>query len=61
MSDSELSSFIEALQYVYGPFESICPTEEAAATWKPPPLAEGHNGRYLWTDGTCLLHGVWHN
>ncbi|KAI5814920.1 hypothetical protein BZA77DRAFT_371206 [Pyronema omphalodes] len=56
MSKSELSRFIEVLQYVYGPFETLCPTEEAAATWKPAPITESHNGRYLWIDAFGVLH-----
>jgi hypothetical protein len=51
MSSAELAEFREALQDVYGPFETQCPTDDAACLWRPPALVEGYKGRYLWTDG----------
>lgn len=50
MHPSDKSDFIAALENVYGPFRDL--TLEAAQAWTPPPMAEGHLGRYLWTDGT---------
>ncbi|GLB42655.1 hypothetical protein LshimejAT787_1201040 [Lyophyllum shimeji] len=58
----ELSEFRDALDHIYR-FESALESEQTAQQWKPAPLEEGHNGRYLWTDafGVCdflTLHGL---
>ncbi|KAI0631272.1 hypothetical protein C8Q77DRAFT_1219398 [Trametes polyzona] len=42
------------MRSVYGPFDSLTPAQ--AATWTPPPMAEGHRGRYLWTDAFGVLN-----
>ncbi|GLB43499.1 hypothetical protein LshimejAT787_1400110 [Lyophyllum shimeji] len=45
----ELPEFREALDYIYK-FEAALKSDQATQEWKPPPMEEGHKGRYLWTD-----------
>ncbi|KAI0716809.1 hypothetical protein C8Q76DRAFT_692387 [Earliella scabrosa] len=49
-----LSKFLMATRAVYGPIDTITPDE--ARTWTPPPLDDGHRGRYLWTDAFGVLN-----
>lgn len=51
---NELPEFREALDYNYK-FESALSSDQAAQEWKPPPLEEGHKGRYLWTDAFGVI------
>ncbi|GLB44120.1 hypothetical protein LshimejAT787_1600500 [Lyophyllum shimeji] len=51
---NELPEFREALNFIYK-FESALSSEQAAQDWKPPPLEEGHRGRYLWTDAFGVI------
>ncbi|KAI0676317.1 hypothetical protein C8Q78DRAFT_1065189 [Trametes maxima] len=39
---------------IYGSFDTLTPAQ--AAAWTPPPMAEGHRGRYLWTDAFGVLN-----
>jgi len=45
---------LKAMQTVYGPFAQLSPAQ--ASSWIPPPMAEGHRGRYLWTDAFGILN-----
>jgi len=58
MTPPKLQRFKEAMQLVYGPFETLPP--ESAATWSPPdaPGAGGHRGRYLWTDAFGVVNFI---
>ncbi len=49
-----LTKFLNAMKTVYGPIDALSPAD--AASWTPPPLAEGHRGRYLWTDAFGVLN-----
>ncbi|KAI0918375.1 hypothetical protein AcV5_002379 [Taiwanofungus camphoratus] len=49
-----LPKFLKAMQTIYGPFSQISPTQ--ATHWTPPPMAEGHRGRYLWTDAFGVVN-----
>jgi hypothetical protein len=49
-----LHRFKEAMQSVYGPFETLSPPD--VAKWTPPPKSGGHRGRYLWTDAFGVLN-----
>ena len=49
-----LSKFLRAMKAVYGPIDTLSPTD--VASWTPPPMAEGHRGRYLWTDAFGVLN-----
>ncbi|KAI0370590.1 hypothetical protein BV20DRAFT_966520 [Pilatotrama ljubarskyi] len=49
-----ISRFLRAMKSVYGPFDRLTPAQ--ATTWTPPPMAEGHRGRYLWTDAFGVLN-----
>ena len=51
---SKLTQFRAAMQQIYGAFESLSLIQ--ASTWTPPELAEGHRGRYLWTDGFAVVN-----
>ncbi|OCH86333.1 hypothetical protein OBBRIDRAFT_797302 [Obba rivulosa] len=51
-----LSQFLKAMQTVYGPFHTL-PSAQAR-TWTPPPMLEGHRGRYLWTDAFGVLNFI---
>lgn len=42
------------MQVTYGPFESV--SNRDASTWTPPPMTEGHRGRYLWTDAKGVFN-----
>ncbi|KAL8702700.1 MAG: hypothetical protein Q9201_004121 [Fulgogasparrea decipioides] len=53
-SPTQLDSFREAMQIVYGPFESL--STEQAMQWQPPENVGGHRGRYLWTDAFGVLN-----
>ena len=50
----KLTKFLNAMKSVYGPFDTLSPAQ--AAAWTPPPMAEGHRGRYLWTDAFGVLN-----
>ena len=45
---------LKAMKAVYGPFDTLAPSE--ASSWTPPQMAEGHRGRYLWTDAFGVLN-----
>ncbi|KAI8972830.1 hypothetical protein BD414DRAFT_499500 [Trametes punicea] len=49
-----ISRFLRAMKAVYGPFDALTPAQ--ATSWTPPPMAEGHRGRYLWTDAFGVLN-----
>ncbi|KAI1784534.1 hypothetical protein LXA43DRAFT_1122544 [Ganoderma leucocontextum] len=49
-----LTKFLQAMKSVYGHIDALSPAD--AASWTPPPLAEGHRGRYLWTDAFGVLN-----
>ncbi|KAM5537581.1 hypothetical protein V8D89_008659 [Ganoderma adspersum] len=49
-----LTKFLNALKCVYGPIDTLSSSD--ATSWAPPPLAEGHRGRYLWTDAFGVLN-----
>ncbi|KAE8445069.1 hypothetical protein EG329_013784 [Mollisiaceae sp. DMI_Dod_QoI] len=49
-----LDRFKEAMQCVYGLFETLPPTQ--LSTWTPPPKSGGHGGRYLWTDAFGVIN-----
>ena len=58
-SPSDMSSLARrrfAMQKIYGPFESI-PLDQVRH-WTPPPMSEGHRGRYLWTDGFAVVNFI---
>ncbi|KZT07084.1 uncharacterized protein LAESUDRAFT_758888 [Laetiporus sulphureus 93-53] len=44
------------MKKIYGPCAHLSPTE--ATRWTPPPMAEGHRGRYLWTDAFGVLNFI---
>lgn len=48
-----LDRFKQAMQIVYGPFESL--KTDQLAQWHPPENSGGHQGRYLWTDAFGVL------
>ncbi|KAI0718787.1 hypothetical protein C8T65DRAFT_570247 [Cerioporus squamosus] len=54
MTEQFLNKCLRAMKAVYGPFDIVSPTE--ASSWTPPPMAEGHRGRYLWTDAFGVLN-----
>ncbi|EMD35403.1 hypothetical protein CERSUDRAFT_116177 [Gelatoporia subvermispora B] len=51
-----LSQFLKAMQAIYGPFQTLSPSQ--ARTWTPPPMTAGHRGRYLWTDAFGVLNFI---
>ncbi|OBZ67561.1 hypothetical protein A0H81_12331 [Grifola frondosa] len=51
-----LAKFLRAMKTVYGPFDMLTPAQ--ATAWTPPPMAEGHRGRYLWTDAFGVLNFI---
>jgi hypothetical protein len=53
-SPTPLTRFKEAMQGVYGPFETLTPSK--TTSWIPPPKSGGHRGRYLWTDAFGVLN-----
>ncbi|KAK4938556.1 hypothetical protein LTR10_020987 [Elasticomyces elasticus] len=53
-NDPNLPKFIQAMESIYGPLPS--PTDPKPSTWTPPETAEGHRGRYLWTDGFAVVN-----
>ncbi|RDX43099.1 hypothetical protein OH76DRAFT_1488099 [Lentinus brumalis] len=54
MTEQILNKCLKAMRTVYGPFDALTPTQ--ASNWTPPPMAEGHRGRYLWTDAFGVLN-----
>ncbi|KIW17161.1 hypothetical protein PV08_04352 [Exophiala spinifera] len=50
----KLTKFIQAMDSIYGPFPG--PNDPNLTRWEPPPAAEGHRGRYLWTDGFAVVN-----
>jgi hypothetical protein len=50
----KIPSFLKAMDSIYGPLPSS--TDPQLTTWTPPPAAEGHRGRYLWTDGFAVVN-----
>ncbi|KAG8916036.1 hypothetical protein FRC01_003419 [Tulasnella sp. 417] len=51
--DTALTKFLTAMSSIYGPF----PTQgDDLSAWTPPPMAEGHRGRYLWTDAFAVVN-----
>ena len=34
------------------------PTSPTDAPWTPPPISEGHHGRYLWTDAFAIMNFI---
>ncbi len=54
MTGQILNKCLKAMQTVYGPFDALTPTQ--ASNWTPSPMAEGHRGRYLWTDAFGVLN-----
>ncbi|KZT62406.1 hypothetical protein CALCODRAFT_426110 [Calocera cornea HHB12733] len=51
-----MSNMQRAMQIVYGDFGSL--SSVRASSWTPPPAAEGHRGRYLWTDAFGVLNFI---
>ncbi|KAI4268718.1 MAG: hypothetical protein LQ337_007692 [Flavoplaca oasis] len=51
---TRLDRFKQAMQIVYGPFDSL--TTDQLAEWHPPGNSRGHRGRYLWTDAFGVLN-----
>ena len=49
-----LPRFLNAMKVIYGPIDALSPAD--TTFWTPPRLAEGHQGRYLWTDAFGVLH-----
>ncbi|KIW47809.1 uncharacterized protein PV06_00471 [Exophiala oligosperma] len=50
----KLAKFIQAMDSTYGRFPE--PNDPNLSQWVPPPAAEGHRGRYLWTDGFAVVN-----
>ncbi|KAL9608356.1 MAG: hypothetical protein Q9167_006812 [Letrouitia subvulpina] len=46
--------FREAMQTVYGNFETLTPLQHE--DWRPLPNSGGHRGRYLWTDAFGVIN-----
>ena len=44
------------MRQIYGPFDTLSINQ--CRTWVPPELAEGHRGRYLWTDGFAVVNFI---
>ncbi|KAI4127508.1 MAG: hypothetical protein LQ338_003166 [Usnochroma carphineum] len=53
---TKIYRFRQAMQKVYGPFESL--SEQEVRQWHPPENSGGHRGRYLWTDAFGVLNFV---
>lgn len=53
-NEPNLGKFIQAMEAIYGPFPS--PDDPQLSEWTPPEAAEGHRGRYLWTDGFAVVN-----
>ncbi|KZT69181.1 hypothetical protein DAEQUDRAFT_281192 [Daedalea quercina L-15889] len=51
-----LPKCLQAMQVVYGPFTQLSLAQ--ASSWIPPPMSEGHRGRYLWTDAFGVLNFI---
>ncbi len=51
---SKLDKSLKAMESIYGPFTTLGTSE--TSNWTPPPMAEGHKGRYLWTDGFAVVN-----
>ncbi|KAJ9612491.1 hypothetical protein H2200_004088 [Cladophialophora chaetospira] len=48
---AKIPSFLKAMESIYGPLP-----DHDDKKWTPPPTAEGHRGRYLWTDGFAVVN-----
>ncbi|TFY60967.1 hypothetical protein EVJ58_g4817 [Rhodofomes roseus] len=53
-SAESLTKCLKAMQTVYGAFSQL--SRAQASSWVPPPMSEGHRGRYLWTDAFGVLN-----
>lgn len=53
-SSTKLDKSLKAMQSIYGPFTTL--HESKTSSWTPPLMAEGHKGRYLWTDGFAVVN-----
>ncbi len=51
---AKLPDFLHAINSIYGPLPD--PDDSNLDAWTPPPAAEGHRGRYLWTDGFGVVN-----
>ncbi|EXJ79826.1 hypothetical protein A1O3_08111 [Capronia epimyces CBS 606.96] len=51
---ANLPKFFKAMESIYGPFPEYL--DPSLPKWTPPPAAEGHRGRYLWTDGFAVVN-----
>ncbi|KZF19261.1 hypothetical protein L228DRAFT_241921 [Xylona heveae TC161] len=47
-------AFLTAMEHVYGSIRSLSNAD--ASSWTPPPMSEGHKGRYLWTDSFGVVN-----
>jgi hypothetical protein len=56
MSTPLITQFRDLMQRIYGPFDTLSTKE--ISTWTPPPMADGHRGRYLWTDGFAVVNFI---
>lgn len=54
ISKLAMEKSLRAMESIYGPLPSSDFPE--LSTWKPPATAEGHKGRYLWTDGFAVTN-----
>ncbi|KZO91092.1 hypothetical protein CALVIDRAFT_506161 [Calocera viscosa TUFC12733] len=55
-SPALMANMQRAMQTVYGDFGSLPSIQ--ASSWTPPPAADGHRGRYLWTDAFGVLNFI---
>jgi hypothetical protein len=54
ISNPQMEKFLQAMDSIYGPFP---PSDSPGLSdWRPPATAEGHKGRYLWTDGFAVAN-----
>ncbi|KAL9046639.1 MAG: hypothetical protein Q9214_000576, partial [Letrouitia sp. 1 TL-2023] len=53
-SAERITRFREAMQIVYGDFETLTPLQHE--DWRPLPNSGGHRGRYLWTDAFGIIN-----
>ncbi|KIW98457.1 uncharacterized protein Z519_00118 [Cladophialophora bantiana CBS 173.52] len=51
---ANLPKFLQAMESIYGPLPKA--PDQNISKWVPPPAAEGHRGRYLWTDGFAVVN-----
>lgn len=54
ISKPAMGKSLQAMESIYGPLPLSGSLE--LTTWKPPATAEGHRGRYLWTDGFAVTN-----